>query len=86
MFLLPVAVFALLVIPPAVTPINALAGLILVLAMMLNSIYFIFLMAYVWYRISVARGKSTGLSAALCIMMFVSPLNLIALGYMAFSK
>ena len=86
MFLLPIAVFVLLAVSAAAVPINALAGLIIVLAMMLNSIYFIFLMAYVWYRISTARGKSTGLSAVFCIMMFVSPLNLIALGYLAFSK
>jgi len=85
-FLLPIAVFIILAILPAAVPMNPLAGLILVIAMMLNSIYFIFLMVYVWYRISTARGKSTGLSVALCIMMFVSPLNLIALGYLAFSK
>jgi len=52
----------------------------------LNSVYFVFLMAYIWYKIAVARGKSTWLAILLMVMMFISPLNLLALGYLAFSR
>lgn len=63
-----------------------LVSLAFAVAILLNSIYFVFLTAYIWYRVAVARKKSKGLAIALTILMFISPLNLIAMGYLAFSK
>lgn len=63
-----------------------LVGLIFAGAILLNSIYFLFLTAYIWYKVAVARKKSSGLAIVLTILMFISPLNLIAMGYLAFSK
>lgn len=61
-------------------------GLVFAGIMLLNSVYFVFLTAYIWYKIAIARKKSTGLAILLTALMFVSPLNLAALGYLAFSK
>jgi len=85
-FVLPILLFIVLTAMPLFGPLSPLAGLIVMLLIMLNAIYFIFLTVYVWYRIAVVRGKSTGLSVALSILMFISPLNLAAIGYLAFSK
>lgn len=63
-----------------------IVGLAFAGAILLNSIYFVFLTAYIWYRVAVARKKSPGLAVVLTILMFISPLNLIAMGYLAFSK
>lgn len=65
---------------------NPAIGLIFTAAILLNSIYFVMLMAYVWYKVALARGKSPALAVVLTILMFVSPLNLVAMGYLAFSK
>ena len=63
-----------------------LVGLVFAGAILLNSIYFVFLTAYIWYKVAVARKKSQGLAIVLTILMFISPLNLIAIGYLAFSR
>jgi len=55
-------------------------------AILLNSIYLVFLTAYIPYKVAVARKKSPGLAVVLTILMFIPPLNLIAIGYLAFSK
>jgi len=65
---------------------NPLAGLIFSAIMFLNAVYIVFLSGYVWYKISIARKKSTALAVVLAVLMFVSPVNLISLGYLAFSK
>jgi hypothetical protein len=85
-FVLPILLFIVLTAMPLFGPLSPLVGMIIMLLIMLNAIYFIFLTVYVWYRIAAARGKSTGLSVALSILMFISPLNLVAIGYLAFSK
>ncbi|MDD5073038.1 MAG: thioredoxin family protein [Candidatus Omnitrophica bacterium] len=78
--------FAFILISAFVAMFNPLVGLAFTAAIVLNSLYFVILMAYVWYKVAIARGKSPGLAAVLTILMFISPLNLIALGYLAFSK
>lgn len=85
-FFLPIIAFIVLSAMPAFGPISPVVGLILALIMMLNAIYFIFLAAYIWYKVAKIRGKSTALSVVLAILMFISPLNAVALGYLAFSK
>jgi hypothetical protein len=85
-FVFPVLAFIVLTALPFCGTVTPLVGLVLTLVMMLTAIYFVFLLVYAWYRVAVARGKSTGLSVVLSILMFISPLNLIALGYLAFSK
>ncbi|HOX09199.1 MAG TPA: peptide chain release factor-like protein [Candidatus Omnitrophota bacterium] len=85
-FLFPVFAFIALTALPLLGTVTPLIRLVLTLIMMLISIYFVFLLVFVCYRISVARGKSTGLSIVLAILMFIPPLNLFALGYLAFSE
>jgi len=63
-----------------------LVGLVFAVVILLNSLYFVFLTAYIWYKVAIARKKSPGLAVVLTILMFISPLNLIAMGYLAFSK
>jgi thioredoxin-related protein len=85
-FIFPIVVFMALIVLPFCGVVTPLIALILSILMILVAIYFVFLIAFIWYKIAAARGKSTGLSVALTILMFISPLNLVALGYLAFSK
>ncbi len=78
--------FALILIAPFAAAFNPIAGLVFAAAIFLNSVYFILLMAYVWYKVAVARGRSRALAVVLSVLMFISPLNIVALGYLAFSK
>jgi thioredoxin-related protein len=86
-FLVPIVTFfALIFISAFTAAFNPFAGLAFIAVVVLNSIYFVLLMAYVWYKVAAARGKSTALAAVLSALMFIFPLNLVAMGYLAFSK
>lgn len=78
--------FVLIVASPFAPAGGPLIGLVFAVVILLNSLYFVFLTAYIWYKVAVARRKSPGLAIVLTILMFVSPLNLIVMGYLAFSK
>ncbi len=87
LLIIPVITFFAFIFMAAFTAtFNPMVGLAFSVAILLNSAYFVFLMAYVWYKVAAARGKSPALSVVLSILMFISPFNLIALGYLAFSK
>jgi thioredoxin-related protein len=78
--------FALIAAAGFSSAFSPIIGLVFAALIFLNSLYFVVLTGYIWYKITRARGKSPGLSAAMAIMMLISPLNLIAIGYLAFSK
>ena len=85
--LVPLGIFFVLITASGFSFIlSPVIGLIFALAILLNSVYFVFLMVYVWYKVAIARGKSSGLAIVLTVLMFVAPLNLISMGYLAFSK
>ena len=81
-----VTFFAFISISAFAAAFNPMVGLAFSVAILLNSVYFVLLMAYVWYKVAVARRKSPALAVVLSVLMFISPLNLVAMGYLAFSK
>ena len=78
--------FAFIFISAFTATFNPLVGLAFAILILLNSLYFVAVTGYIWYKIAVACGKSPGLAVILAVLMFISPLNLIAIGYLAFAK